>query len=362
MKCNMVGLVNQSNKAVVAGTRVKDRCRDEPRIQALGLTKVFGRRVAVDKLNLSVYEGELYALLGENGAGKTTTLNMLTTLLAPTKGEFFICGHHGTRDPEKAKGAFGIVSQDVAVYQELTARENLSFIASLYEIPPPVARARIDMLLSKAGLIERANDRAGEFSSGMLRKLSIACALIHQPRVLFMDEPTVGLDPGSRRQIWSILKELCQEGVSILLTTHYLEEAELLADRIGIIRLGQLVTEGTIDELRVKIQGIRSIAIRLVDDINMDVLQPKLDKLSHRFATQARYDPLRRTLSFTQPHDSSLLSCLREILCWLESEKISFSKFSTGEPNLEEVFLALSVGPANIQPDKPSESDPESEY
>ena len=198
----------------------------EPAIKTCGLTKKFNERLSVDNLDLSIRKGELYALLGDNGAGKTTTINMLTTLLTPSSGEFYICGFRGGKETEEIKARFGIVSQEVAIYQELTAYENLKFIADLYGLDGSGLDDRIKELLLDAGLLERANDLAGEFSGGMKRKLSIAMALLHQPEVLFMDEPTVGLDPGSRRQIWQTLNSLKEKGVTILLTTHYLEEAE----------------------------------------------------------------------------------------------------------------------------------------
>jgi len=208
---------------------------------------------------------------------------------------------------------------------------------------------RIERLLEQAGLTERANDMAGSFSGGMQRKLTIANAMLHQPKVLFMDEPTVGLDPASRRQIWMQLKDLKNSGVAILLTTHYLEEAELLADRIGIIRQGKLVVEGSIDELRHKIQSIRSIAIRLTSAIDPDLLKTKIERLSAKYRTQMRFDPLRSTIAFAQPKDAVLVEALHDILQWLDDEKISFSRFATSEPNLEEVFLAVATPEADTE-------------
>jgi ABC-2 type transport system ATP-binding protein len=314
-------------------------------ISAVNLCKTYGEARVVDNLNLNVRAGELYALLGDNGAGKTTTISMLTTLLKPSAGEFFICGLNGIKQAEKIKGSFGIVSQDIAIYRELTAFENLWFIAQLHGIPRKQALERIEMLLERSGLTDKANQLVGTFSGGMQRKLTIASALLHAPKVLFMDEPTVGLDPAARRQIWQTLKGLRNSGVTILLTTHYLEEAELLADRIGIIRQGKIVVEGTIDELRHKIQGIRSIAIRITGDVAPDILQNKIDKLPGRFSSQVKFDPLRNTLSFAQPKDSQLVKILYEILNWLEQEKIPFTRFATSEPNLEEVFMALTLEP-----------------
>lgn len=311
-------------------------------IKAIGLTKRFGERLSVDHLNLSVRSGELYALLGDNGAGKTTTLNMLTTLLKPTAGEFYISGLNGKSQAEKIKGVFGIVSQDVAIYNELTAYENLQFLADLYGLPKKKARQRIEDLLERAGLSERANDIVGTFSGGMQRKLTIASALLHEPQVLFMDEPTVGLDPVSRRQIWTSLTELKAQGKTILLTTHYLEEAETLSDRIGIIREGKLVAEGTIDELRDKLQAIRRIVVRVARRVQLIEIEESLAKLAAKFPGKARYDSLHNTISFEQPKNMALLACLQLLLSELKSEGIPVSKFATVEPSLEHVFLALT--------------------
>lgn len=313
-----------------------------PAIETRDLSKSFGDRLVVDNLNLKIYPGELYALLGDNGAGKTTTIGMLTTLLKPSSGSFSVCGFDGLKQSEKAKGSFGIVSQDIAIYQELTAYENLKFIADLHGIAPGIAKERIKDLLEKAGLTDRANDRAGVFSGGMQRKLTIAGALLHAPRVLFMDEPTVGLDPASRRQIWESLKELRAMGVTILLTTHYLEEAELLADRIGIFRHGKLVAEGTIEELRHKIRGIRGIAVRLTDRPDDEKIQSMMSEIRTRFG-EAQYDQLRNTITLNQPSDAELVGSLKNILAWLSDNNIAFSRFATSEPTLEEVFLAIST-------------------
>jgi len=316
--------------------------QDSPAIKAINLTKHFGKRTAVDHLNLNIFPGELYTLLGDNGAGKTTTLNMLTTLLAPTAGEIYICGYNGITQSEKIKECFGVVSQDVCIYNELTAYENLQFLADLYALPKKKARERIELLLKNAGLSERANDLAGTFSSGMQRKLTIAGAMLHEPKVLFMDEPTVGLDPASRLQIWVTLTQLRKQGVTILLTTHYLEEAETLSDRIGIIREGKLVAEGTINDLRHKIQAIRSIAIRLTNHFDPEAIKTKLQQFAVKFPAKSHYDLLHNTITFAQPKDSHLPGCLQTITAWLQEESIPYSKLATIEPNLEEVYLAIS--------------------
>ena len=315
-------------------------------IKAIDLTKRFGKRVAVDRLNIDIHPGELYALLGDNGAGKTTTLNMLTTLLKPSAGEFYICGYNGITHSEETKGVFSVVSQDVAIYNELTAYENLQFIASLYGLEKEKAQVRIQELLAQADLSDRANDLVSTFSGGMQRKLTIAIALLHKPAVLFMDEPTVGLDPAARRQIWATLSNLREEGVTILLTTHYLEEAEILADRIGIIRQGKLVAEGTIDELRDRIKAIRNVEVRLDKRLAIEEINTKIAHAHSILNMQVSYDNVHNTILFVQSEETKngtkLISCLEHVLSWLKEENMTFTSFSTNEPSLEEVFLAMT--------------------
>ena len=313
-------------------------------VSARNLTKQFGQRLSVDNLNLNIYPGELYALLGDNGAGKTTTISMLTTLLPPSSGEFFICGFNGLSQAEKIKGCFGVVSQDLAVYNELTPYENLKFLSDLYGLPKKLSEERIEKLLRRAGLVDRLNDRTENLSGGMMRRLAIACAMINEPKVLFMDEPTVGLDPAARRLIWATLKELKSAGVTILLTTHYLEEAELLADRIGIIRSGRLTIEGTVPELAKRIRGMRGISIRLMQECSVDspAVASALVLLKSKFALEVRLDSLRNTIYLTQLADDDVEHYHKEVFAWLYQENIPFLRFATGEPNLEEVFLAVS--------------------
>lgn len=313
-------------------------------VSARNLTKRFGQRMSVDNLNLNIYPGELYALLGDNGAGKTTTISMLTTLLPPSSGEFFICGFNGLSEAEKIKGCFGVVSQDLALYNELTPYENLKFLSDLYGLPKKIGEERIEKLLRRAGLVDRLNDRTENLSGGMMRRLAIACAMINEPKVLFMDEPTVGLDPAARRLIWATLKELKSAGVTILLTTHYLEEAELLADRIGIIRSGKLTVEGTVPELAKRIRGMRGISIRLVQELSVDSEQiaSAIDLLKARFDLEVRLDTLRNTIYLTQLAQDNVETYHKEVFDWLYHENIPFLRFATGEPNLEEVFLAVS--------------------
>lgn len=315
----------------------------EPAIRAINLTKRFGNRVSVDCLSLSVQPGELYVLLGENGAGKTTTINLLTTLLQPTSGQFFINGCDGVKYAERAKGALAVVSQDVALYNELTALENLSFTADLYGVPSHLARQRISSWLTQLGLADRAHDRAGEFSGGMQRKLSIAMAMVHEPSVIFMDEPTVGLDAGSRRQIWEQLGDLRASGVTIFLTTHYLEEAELLADRVGIIHQGKLIVEGTIAELRAKFISHHTVVVSLGSATSEDRLKAALAQLQSSASGRVSYDSLRHELVFKRGKDICIGDYLGQVISLLDKQNIQFQALGPCEPSLEDVFLGMNV-------------------
>jgi ABC-2 type transport system ATP-binding protein len=328
------------NKATLTGTA--------PAIQAVQLTKVFGDRVCVDHLSFSVAAGELYALLGDNGAGKTTTINMLTTLLRPTSGQAFICGHDVEKQSEKAKAAFSVVSQEVALYGELTAYENLAFIADLYGLGADQTRTRISDLLHRSGLADRAHDLAGTFSTGMQRRLSIAIAMLRNPKVIFMDEPTVGLDPASRRQIWEALVDLKRHGVTVLLTTHYLEEAQFLADRIGIIRKGQMVMEGTIDELRSQLRAVRTVVVGLSDSITDAALREKISEIATRVQGTVEVDLLQNRIVFTPPADANLPQYLERVIALFAAEKIAIEQFATTEPSLEEIFLSVQAGKAQL--------------
>ncbi len=281
-------------------------------------------------------------MLGDNGAGKTTTINILTTLLNPTSGNFFICGHDGVKEPEKVKKYFGLVSQDLAIYQELTAYENLLFVADMNAIPRPKSLPRIKELLKEAGLEERANDLSGEFSMGMQRKLSIAMALLHKPSIMFMDEPTVGLDPLARRHVWEVLAELRSQNVSVLFTTHYLEEAELLADKVGILHQGKLILEGTVSELKSKIKSIQGIEILLAASYSKEELSLKLSHLQERGFGTPNYDPICKRLTVPSGTNKELSDSFRQIIDWLKEEELAYSKIATSEPHLDEVFMAVT--------------------
>ncbi len=217
-------------------------------IEALKLTKKFGRKVAVDNLELSVVEGELFALLGVNGAGKTTTIKMLSGLSLPTSGDALLLGDSIVKEPQKVKASNGVSPQETAVARNLSVMENLELMARIYGANKTDAHAKAQTMIERLSLGSVANSRAKTLSGGMQRRLSIGMALISEPRILFLDEPTLGLDVLARRELWNVVKKL-KGNVTILLTTHYLEEVEALSDRVGVMNNGALVAVGTVDEL-----------------------------------------------------------------------------------------------------------------
>lgn len=219
-------------------------------IKAEGLTKKFGSFTAVDDISFDVREGEIFAFLGPNGAGKTTTIKMLTTVLRPTAGKITLAGHDVAKDPHAARKSFGIVFQDPSIDDEMTAYENMELHAVLYGLPKAVYAARIEELLKFVELWDRRNDLAKQFSGGMKRRLEIARGFLHHPRIIFLDEPTQGLDPQTRNHIWSYVKDLNQkEKTTIFFTTHYMEEAERVAERIAVMDHGKIVDGGAPKEL-----------------------------------------------------------------------------------------------------------------
>ncbi|MCW5717259.1 MAG: ABC transporter ATP-binding protein [Bauldia sp.] len=237
-------------------------------LEATGLRKQFGQLQAVKDISIQIAPGETYGLLGPNGSGKTTTISMICGLLPADGGEVLVAGMPMTTTTLEPKKIVGLVPQDLAIYPDLTARENLSFFGRLYGIPSATLKARVEEVLRVIGLLDRAGDRSGTFSGGMKRRLNIGIGLIHGPSLLVLDEPTVGVDPQSRNSILESIEKLAGAGIAVLYTTHYMEEAERLCDRVAIIDGGEIRAQGTQDELvrlvgeneRIKITGSGPIA------------------------------------------------------------------------------------------------------
>ncbi|MGB9959911.1 MAG: ABC transporter ATP-binding protein [Candidatus Bathyarchaeales archaeon] len=213
------------------------------------VVKRFEDVVALDGVSFKVDKGELFGLLGPNGAGKTTTVNILCGLLKPTSGFVMVGGYDAQRETEKVKGLIGVCPQETAIYPYLTGAENVELFGNLYALDKKTLKARRDMLIEKLGLAQDAKRRVEKYSGGMKRRLSLILALIHDPQIIFLDEPTVGMDPQSRRAVWDFMEELKKEGKTIFLTTHYMEEAEALCDRVGIIDHGKLIALDSPKEL-----------------------------------------------------------------------------------------------------------------
>lgn len=219
------------------------------------LVKRFEDVTAVEGLSLEVEKGELFGLLGPNGAGKTTTINILCGLLEPTSGSASVGGHDVRKEARKVKELIGVCPQDTATYPHLTGRENVELFGNLHAMPKEKLKERADELLARMELLEDSNRRVGKYSGGMKRRVNLIMALIHDPEIAFLDEPTVGMDPQSRRAVWEFIKDLKRQGKTVILTTHYMEEAEELCDRVGIIDNGKLIAHGTPESLKTKFKA-----------------------------------------------------------------------------------------------------------
>ncbi len=237
-----------------------------PVLRCVGLRKTYGDLVAVDDVSFEIAPGETYGLLGPNGAGKTTSISMVAGLLRPDRGEIEVAGQRMTVSATRAKAAVGLVPQDLAVYPDLTARENLRFFGRLYGLDRDRLRSRVDEVLEVIALTDRADDRSDEYSGGMKRRLNIGIGLLHEPTLLILDEPTVGVDPQSRNAILDAVERLSTEGMAVLYTTHYMEEAERLCNRIGIVDSGRLVGEGTRRELVSRLGQQDSVHLEVTGD------------------------------------------------------------------------------------------------
>jgi ABC-2 type transport system ATP-binding protein len=286
---------------------------------------------AVDGIDLEVQTGEIYGFLGPNGAGKSTTVLMLTTLLPPTSGHAAVGGFDIVREGARVRATIGAALQEAALDMILTGREHLTLQATLQGIPAKQRKGRADALLQRVGLTEAADRRVGGYSGGMKRRLDLAMALVHEPRILFLDEPTTGLDPQSRAALWEEVARLARdEGMTVFLTTQYLEEADALADRIGIIDHGKIVAEGTPAKLKADI-GSPSVEVQPVDPGSGDLLA----ELLSRFGAPQRNG--RGSVTVQLPGGETELA---EIVRVLDSHQLRVESLQLHQPSLDDVFLA----------------------
>ncbi|WJV47858.1 ATP-binding cassette domain-containing protein [Streptomyces flavofungini] len=301
-------------------------------ITAQGLRKSYGEKVVLDGIDLQVSEGTIFALLGPNGAGKTTTVQILSTLISADGGDAQVAGNNLAQEPDGVRRSIGVTGQFAAVDGLLTAEENLFLIADLLHLDKAEGRRRAAELLERFDLTDVAKKPASAFSGGMRRKLDLAMTLVGRPSVIFLDEPTTGLDPRSRRTMWDMIRDLVAGGTTIFLTTQYLEEADQLADRIAVLDGGKIVAEGTADELKRRIPG-GHIKLRFNDMQHMNAA-------AHRLAlsTVTRDD---ESLSLQIPSDGSI-PALRAVLDVLEGAGIHAEALTVHTPDLDDVFLALT--------------------
>jgi ABC-2 type transport system ATP-binding protein len=302
-------------------------------IEIKELRKSFGENKAVDGVSFSVDRGEIFSLLGPNGAGKTTTLSMLSCLLRPDGGEAVILGHSLRSDPLGVKSVLGVVPQEIALYEDLSARENLAFWGRMYGLRGPALKARVDEVLEVIGLADRAKERIKKYSGGMKRRVNIGVALLHKPQVIFMDEPTVGIDPQSRRSILDSILELKRAGTTVLYTTHYMEEAQELSDHIAILDHGRLIAAGTHAEL-VRIVG-QADRITLTLNAGSDRVIESWKKIKG----VRNVDAQDGILTVLADDSNQVLPRLFETAA---ASGVRITSVDILEPNLEAVFLHLT--------------------
>jgi ABC-2 type transport system ATP-binding protein len=305
----------------------------QPAIRASGLRKSFGDQVVLDGIDLDVPEGTIFSLLGPNGAGKTITVQILSTLIGADGGEARVAGHDVAGDPDSVRAAIGVTGQFSAVDNLLTGEENLILMADLCHLGRREGRRRAADLLERFDLTEAAKKTAATCSGGMRRRLDLAMTLVGDPRIIFLDEPTTGLDPRSRRTMWQIIRDLVANGATIFLTTQYLEEADELADRIALLDHGKLVAEGTADELKRRIPG-GHIRLQLADADGLE--------WAARFLGEVSRDDEALTLQV--PSDGGVRS-RRALLDRLDDASIDVDGLSIHTPGLDDVFLALTGHP-----------------
>ncbi|HEY7258178.1 MAG TPA: ATP-binding cassette domain-containing protein [Gaiellales bacterium] len=308
-------------------------------IEVYGLQKVYGDVVALDGLDVQVEAGTVFGLLGPNGAGKTTLVRILATLLRPTDGRAAVLGHDVVAEPLAVRRAIGMAGQLAAVDGELTGRENVEMVARLYRLPAAEARRRTADALDRFGLTEVAERRASTYSGGMRRRLDLAAGLVGRPPVVLLDEPTTGLDPRSRQELWAIVEELRGDGTTVLLTTQYLDEADRLAQRIGVVDHGRIAAQGTPAELKAAIGG-NVLRVRVADRALVTDAAAALADLST--GDEARVDEASGEIRLPVADPAASAEAVRR----LDGRRVAIAAVELQQPSLDDVFLTLTGRPA----------------
>ncbi|MBN2347454.1 MAG: ABC transporter ATP-binding protein [Bacteroidales bacterium] len=300
-------------------------------INVSNLKKSFDTINALKGISFNIPQGECYGLLGPNGAGKTTTISIMSTILEADEGEVNIAGYDLKKNPLECKKNIGVVTQEIALYNELSAYDNLLFWGSLYNVPKPELTVRINETLTLLGLTDRKNEKVKTYSGGMKRRVNFASALLHRPDVLFMDEPTVGIDPQSRNLIFEVVEKLHKEGITIVYTTHYMEEAERLCDRIGIIDNGEIIAQGTLDELRTSGSMKETVVISFTN------LTEK------RYTTITKdWNDLQRFGDTIHFYSMNIQGDLSKIILTCNTAGLDINHIDIRKINLETIFLSLT--------------------
>jgi ABC-2 type transport system ATP-binding protein len=304
-------------------------------LEVKDMVKNYGDFTAVKGISFDIQEGEIFSLLGPNGAGKTTTISVLSTLYAPTSGDATIGGHSVSKEPMAVRNIIGVVPQELALYDDLSARENLIFWGQMYGLSGEALRVRVGEVLEQIGLADRAKDRVKAYSGGMKRRVNIGVGLLHKPKLLFMDEPTVGIDPQSRRAILDSVKDLNRQGMTVLYTTHYMEEAEELSDRVGIIDHGELIALGTQAELTHQVGENDTLILHIDESQNGEALASAARQIS----SVLRADVTDHTVAVIAPEAEEIMA---PVITTANELGIKIRSVDIKEPNLEAVFLHLT--------------------
>jgi len=316
-------------------------------VTATDIVKTFGDVTALDGVSLQFEEGIVYGLLGPNGAGKTTLIRVLATLLKPDSGSAVVAGIDVVADPVGARHKIGLAGQSAAVDEFLTGQENVEMVGRLYNLSKGEAKRRADEVLERIHLKEAADRNVGTYSGGMRRRLDLAASMVGRPEVLFLDEPTTGIDPGSRLDLWDLIEDLVAEGTTLLLTSQYLDEADRLADRIGVIDNGKLIAEGTSDELKSRLGG---------DVVEIHVEEADRQGAAAALRTVSGEEPTIERLGLSIPAVRGSRT-LTEVVRELDAQDIEPKDIALRKPTLDDVFLTLTGHMAEDQVSKPASSD-----